>query len=57
MSKGWITVASKITTNMFVYRDVTVGITYTFIVRAENKYGLGSPSSMSEPVTIGKVYD
>lgn len=59
MSKGWIPVASKIGETVYTQRDLTRGATYIFVVRAENKFGISAPSSMSDPVTTGKpiLYD
>lgn len=59
MSKGWIPVASKIPETIYMQRDLTRGATYIFVVRAENRYGISPPSSMSEPVITGKpiIYD
>lgn len=54
ISKGWVEVASKIAETEYTQRDLTYGATYIFIVRAENFHGLSYPSSMSDPITIGR---
>lgn len=54
ISKGWMPVASKIDDTIYVQRDLTLGATYIFIIRAENSHGLSAPSSMSDPITTGK---
>jgi roundabout axon guidance receptor 2 len=41
--------------NKFTIDGLIFGITYYFVVRAENSHGLGMPSLVSEPVTIGLV--
>lgn len=54
ISKGWVSVASKIDDTIYVQRDLTLGATYIFIIRAENSHGLSAPSLMSDPITTGK---
>lgn len=55
ISKGWIPVASKIEDTVFVQKDLTVGATYVFIIRAENSHGLSAPSPMSDAITTGRT--
>lgn len=54
ISKGWIPVASKIEDTTYVQKDLTLGATYVFIIRAENSHGLSAPSPMSDSITTGK---
>lgn len=54
ISKGWVPVASKIDDTIYVQRDLTLGATYIFIIRAENSHGLSAPSPMSDAITTGK---
>lgn len=55
ISKGWIPVASKIEDTVFMQKDLTVGATYVFIIRAENSHGLSAPSPMSDAITTGRT--
>ncbi|XP_058815067.1 protein sax-3-like [Topomyia yanbarensis] len=52
--KGWIPIPYKISSTSYTYSPVTADVSYIFIVRAENEQGLGIPSLMSDPVTIGR---
>lgn len=54
MAKGWISIPYKISSTSYTFSPVTSDIAYTFIVRAENDQGVGIPSLMSDPVTIGR---
>ncbi|XP_058056254.1 protein sax-3 [Anopheles bellator] len=57
ISKGWLTVPYKISSTTYTYSGVLTNATYTFIVRAENDQGIGIPSLMSDPVTVGRVFN
>ncbi|XP_038213703.1 roundabout homolog 2-like [Zerene cesonia] len=53
-SRGWVVVAKKIYQTHYVVRSLIPGVTYMFIVRAENSHGLSGPSSVSDAVTLGE---
>ncbi|EAT41462.1 AAEL006901-PA [Aedes aegypti] len=57
MAKGWIPIPYKLSSTSYTYSPVTADVSYTFIVRAENDQGLGIPSLMSDPVTIGRDFN
>ncbi|XP_052894838.1 protein sax-3-like [Anopheles moucheti] len=57
MAKGWTTVPYKISSTSYNYSPVSPNVSYIFIVRAENDQGLGIPSLMSDPVTIGREFN
>lgn len=50
---GWILVDSRIHDTIYTVERLTLGITYYFIVRAENSHGISGPSPLSEPTTMG----
>lgn len=54
MSKGWIEVASRVEGTTWTQRDLALGATYTFFVRAENVNGISAPSPMSDPMVVGR---
>ncbi|XP_055634932.1 protein sax-3-like [Toxorhynchites rutilus septentrionalis] len=54
MAKSWLPIPYKISSTSYTYSPVTADVSYTFIVRAENDQGLGIPSLLSDPVTIGR---
>lgn len=56
-TKGWITIAQRVESLSFTHENVQKDLTYIYIVRAENSYGLGLPSPMSEAITVGKGYN
>lgn len=53
-SRGWIILAKKVQQTQYVAKSLVPGITYMFIVRAENSHGLSGPSSVSDPVIVGE---
>ena len=52
---SWIPVATRLQNTSYTQSGLTVGITYFFIVRAENAHGISMPSSLSEPIIVGMV--
>lgn len=54
ITKSWLPVASKIDDTVYMQRELTFGVTYIFIIRAENSHGVSAPSPMSDPITTGK---
>lgn len=54
MSKGWIEVASRVEGTTWMQRDLVLGATYTFFVRAENGNGISAPSPTSDPMVVGR---
>lgn len=53
-SRGWVTVAKRIHHTQYVVKSLIPGITYMFIIRAENSHGLSAPSPISDSVTVGE---
>lgn len=56
-TKGWITIAQRVESLSYTHENLLKDLTYIYIVRAENSYGLGLPSPMSEPITVGRDYN
>lgn len=52
---GWVPVASRLLDTTYTHEGLTAGISYYFVVRAENTHGMSSPSAISEPVIVGIV--
>lgn len=52
---GWIQVANRIQNTTYKITGLTNGVSYYFVVRAENAHGVSGPSQMSEPITTGVV--
>ncbi|CAO1323968.1 unnamed protein product [Diamesa serratosioi] len=52
-TEGWTQVAHRIQNTTYEVTGLTVGISYYFVVRAENSHGMSGSSQLSEPVTIG----
>lgn len=52
---SWQQVQNRITDTKLTVDGLIFGVTYYFIVRAENSHGVGQPSLISEPATIGFV--
>lgn len=52
---GWTEVANKMLDTSFTQRGLVPGVTYYFVVRAENAHGISLPSPMSEPIMVGMV--
>ncbi|XP_055539086.1 roundabout homolog 2-like [Wyeomyia smithii] len=50
---GWVEVASKVLDTSWTQRGLGPGVTYYFVVRAENSHGVSLPSPMSEPIMVG----
>uniref|UniRef100_A0A182V3E7 Roundabout n=1 Tax=Anopheles merus TaxID=30066 RepID=A0A182V3E7_ANOME len=57
MAKGWTTVPFKVSSTSYSYSPISPNVSYIFIVRAENDQGLGIPSLMSDPVSIGREFN
>ncbi|XP_041972933.1 roundabout homolog 1-like [Aricia agestis] len=56
-SQGWVVVSKRVHQTHYVVKSLVPGITYMFIVRAENSHGLSGPSALSDPITIGEETD
>lgn len=52
---GWVPVASRLQDTTYTQEGLTAGVSYYFVVRAENGHGMSSPSTISEPVIVGIV--
>lgn len=52
---GWVSVVQRIQETTYTHTDLTAGISYYFVVRAENTHGMSAPSAISEPVIVGIV--
>ncbi|XP_068082136.1 roundabout homolog 2-like [Anabrus simplex] len=49
---GWIVVARRIQGPVYTQHHLQPGVSYTFLVRAENSHGLSPPSPLSESVSL-----
>lgn len=56
-TKGWLTIGQRIESLSFTHDTLAKDLTYIYIVRAENTFGLGPPSPMSEAMTVGKDFN
>lgn len=56
-TKGWLTIAQRIESFSFTHENLLKDMTYIYIVRAENSFGLGLPSPMSETISVGRDYN
>lgn len=52
---GWVTVAQRLQDTTYTHDGLTAGVSYYFVIRAENTHGMSSPSAISEPVIVGIV--
>ncbi|XP_053673919.1 roundabout homolog 2-like, partial [Anopheles nili] len=52
-TEGWQQVASRLPDTSYVQTGLIAGVTYYFVVRAENSHGISLPSSLSEPILLG----
>ncbi|CAG9563525.1 unnamed protein product [Danaus chrysippus] len=52
-SRGWVVVSKRVYQTHYVVKSLIPGITYMFIVRAENSHGLSAPSLISDAITVG----
>ncbi|XP_049536021.1 roundabout homolog 1-like [Anopheles darlingi] len=52
-TNGWFEVGRNLQDNTFQYTGLRPGVTYYFVVRAENSHGISLPSPLSEPVLLG----
>lgn len=52
-SRGWVILARRAQHNVHVAKSLLPGVTYMFIIRAENSHGLSAPSPVSESVVVG----
>lgn len=51
-SRGWVILSKRVHQTFYVVKPLLPGVTYMFIVRAENSHGLSGPSPISDPVMI-----
>lgn len=52
---GWLPVATRLQNTSYAQIGLTAGISYYFLVRAENSHGTSHPSPLSDPVVVGMV--
>uniref|UniRef100_A0A182N8T3 Roundabout n=1 Tax=Anopheles dirus TaxID=7168 RepID=A0A182N8T3_9DIPT len=52
-TEGWLQVANRLQDNTYIQTGLSVGVTYYFVVRAENSHGISMPSALSEPILLG----
>lgn len=53
-SRGWVVVSKRVHQTHYIVKSLIPGITYMFIIRAENSHGLSGPSHVSEAVIVGE---
>ncbi|XP_021701765.1 roundabout homolog 1 [Aedes aegypti] len=53
ITDGWQEMAEKIKDTSYTQRGLIPGVTYYFVVRAENWHGISPPSPLSEPILVG----
>ena len=51
-SGGWVVAARRVQGPIYTQYHLAPGVSYTFLVRAENSHGLSPPSPLSEPVAM-----
>lgn len=56
-TNGWLQIATGYKNTTFTQLGLTTGISYYFVVRAENAHGMSMPSQLSDPVVVGMVSD
>ncbi|KDR13839.1 Roundabout-like protein 2 [Zootermopsis nevadensis] len=49
---GWVVAARRVQGPTYTQHHLAPGVSYTFLVRAENSHGLSPPSPLSEPVVM-----
>lgn len=54
-TEGWVPVANRVLNTSYTQIGLTAGISYFFVVRAENTHGMSVPSPLSESVIVGMV--
>lgn len=52
---GWMPVATLLENTTYTHVGLVPGISYFFVIRAENAHGMSVPSQLSEPVIVGIV--
>uniref|UniRef100_A0A182PK71 Roundabout n=1 Tax=Anopheles epiroticus TaxID=199890 RepID=A0A182PK71_9DIPT len=52
-TEGWLQVANRLQNNTYTQTGLSAGVTYYFVVRAENLHGVSLPSPLSEPILLG----
>ncbi|KAF4523649.1 hypothetical protein B566_EDAN013243 [Ephemera danica] len=56
--QGWVMAAKRVTETTYTQPHLKPGLTYVFVVRAENSHGISLPSPASEAATtLGKPLD
>lgn len=52
---GWVPVEHRLQDTTYTHTGLTAGISYYFVIRAENTHGMSAPSAVSDPVIVGIV--
>lgn len=56
-TENWIPIANRIQNTTYTYTGLIAGVSYFFVIRAENAHGMSAPSPLSEPLVLGIVSD
>lgn len=54
-TENWIPIASRVQNTTYTHTGLIAGVSYFFVVRAENSHGMSAPSPLSEPIVLGIV--
>lgn len=56
-TENWIPIANRVQNTTYTHTGLIAGVSYFFVIRAENAHGMSAPSPLSEPVVLGLVSD
>lgn len=56
-TENWIPIAHRVQNTTYTHTGLIPGVSYFFVIRAENAHGMSAPSPLSEPVVLGLVSD
>lgn len=54
-TENWIPIASRVQNTTYTHTGLIAGVSYFFVIRAENAHGMSAPSPLSEPIVLGIV--
>lgn len=57
IKSGWVEIGRRIQSDVFTVRNLRPNTRYMFVVRAENKHGIGYPSPVSEEMITSDPYN